>query len=564
LDIHYEEEDVGMKHKWMSKGLAVAVALGLLAPGALWKGAGEASAATSINPASTAAVQDVLNYFDTVYANNQIISGQYVRGQTYGYTETDHLAYATGKYPAMIGFDFLYNVTNAADLATWRNYIVEQAADYWKKGGLVTISWHQTNPLDAAPDEGAFASVASSMSQADFDLMTTPGTALYNKWLAHIDAMAVYLKALRDQGVVVLWRPYHEMNYGFWWGYKTGASYKKLWENMYDRYTNVHGLNNLIWVWSPSNHGTIGITHYPGSSYVDLGGVDLYTHDRADAEFAYSNSELASVMGTKRYGLAEVGLFPWETAAQSSYDYTWFLSWAIGWMDNDFYGHPAENGPGNNNYQLTQFYANPVTITRDEVPSFGRSIVTETNVFKDAMNGYSLGGAPTAWTTATTGGTVTVEKITPTDALAKNRILKINKTSTTGAASAEKTLTLQTGIVQIRASLRTDDIQWKDFTVYDSTGKAALHMAMHNGYLKAYDGATTLVNIAPITHGSWYDVRVVLNAATKKYDVYVGGAKLANQLGFKNAAAADVGRLKVGVAADAAGVYYMDNVFVTK
>ncbi|WP_171630515.1 hypothetical protein [Paenibacillus plantarum] len=40
--------------------------------------------------------------------------------------------------------------------------------------------------------------------------------------------------------------------------------------------------------------------------------------------------------------------------------------------------------------------------------------------------------------------------------------------------------------------------------------------------------------------------------------------KKANQFSFKNTAASDVSRLKVGVAADATGVYYMDNVFISK
>lgn len=202
--------------KSLAKCLASVLLLTLLAP--QWLGETKASAATPAKSNATQAAKDVLNYFDTVYGNNQIISSQIVSTQ-YGYNEIDHLGYLTGKFPAMLAMDMGFTVSST-DIATWRDTMTEHAIDYWKKGGLVTMSWHETNPLDPAPDAGGWNSVISTMSQADFDLMTTPGTPLYNKWLGHIDLIAGYLKTMRDQGVVVLWRPYHEMNIGFWWGGK--------------------------------------------------------------------------------------------------------------------------------------------------------------------------------------------------------------------------------------------------------------------------------------------------------------------------------------------------------
>ncbi|WP_240414301.1 hypothetical protein [Paenibacillus periandrae] len=46
------------------------------------------------------------------------------------------------------------------------------------------------------PDAVGWNSVISSMSQANFNLVTTPGTPEYNKWLAHFDTIAGYLKQL--------------------------------------------------------------------------------------------------------------------------------------------------------------------------------------------------------------------------------------------------------------------------------------------------------------------------------------------------------------------------------
>lgn len=182
------------------------------------------------------------------------------------------------------------------------------------------------------------------------------------------------------------------------------------------------------------------------------------------------------------------------------------------------------------------------------------------------MNGYSAAGvSPSNWTTVTTGGTVTVQNV-PTVGLATgpDRSMKINKTSTTNAATDEKRSPPQTGIMTLKATLWTEDANWKDFIVYDSSSRAALHVGLQGNYIKVYDGATMLSSIESITNGTWYDIKVILNTDTKKFDLYVNSAKIANQFSFKNAAASDDSRLKVGVAADATGIYYMDNVFITK
>ncbi|MGO4495548.1 glycosyl hydrolase [Paenibacillus sp. 2RAB27] len=556
-----------MMNKWMSKCLLGALLVALVSPVFQGIGGTNAYAATPANPNATQAVKDVLNYFDTVYTNNQIISGQMVTGDKYGYNEIDRVAELTGKFPAMIGYDFgfKHSYGSLTDLSTERSTIVEQSADYWKKGGLVQISWHEINPLECIPDDVGWDSVICHMSQADFDAITTPGTTQYNKWLTHVDMIAGYLKSLRDQGVVVLWRPYHEMNGSwFWWGGKSGASFKKLWQNMYDRYTNYHGLNNLIWVWSPDKTGTQNSTYYPGDAYVDLGGVDLYTNSRTDTEFTSSNSELTTLLGSKRFGLAEIGLLPTESSVQTNFDYTWFLVWTTGWSDNNFYPYPTSNAPGNDPATIQSMYGNAVTITRDEVPALGRTIDPGTFIFKDTMNTYpAAGGAPTNWTTAATGGAVTVENEPSVGLAGPDRSMKINKTVNTNDANAKKTFGPQTGILTFKATLRTEEASWKDFLIADSTSKIALQIGLNNGYLRAYNGAT-LTALEPMTYGKWYDVKVVMNTATKKYDVYVNGAIKANQFSYKDTTAVDLNKLAFGVAGNDTGTLYVDNVRITK
>jgi mannan endo-1,4-beta-mannosidase len=79
------------------------------------------------------------------------------------------------------------------------------------------------------------------------------------------------LKRLRDAGVPVLWRPLHEASGNawhtpwFWWGAKGAEPYKKLWNMMFDRMNNYHGLNNLIWIYS-INWDNKDSSWYPGKN----------------------------------------------------------------------------------------------------------------------------------------------------------------------------------------------------------------------------------------------------------------------------------------------------------
>ena len=45
---------------------------------------------------------------------------------------------------------------------------------------------------------------------------------------------------------------------------------------MFERFTTLHGLDNLIWVWSGQH-----FAYYPGDNYVDIIGEDIYNMDDA-------------------------------------------------------------------------------------------------------------------------------------------------------------------------------------------------------------------------------------------------------------------------------------------
>jgi len=93
-----------------------------------------------------------------------------------------------------------------------------------------------------------------------------PDTDTHQRWMQELDLTAEGLKELKDAGVVVLWRPFHEMNGGwFWWGAKEPEQFIALWRHMFDYFSKTKSLDNLLWVYGP-NHGQNTRSIMPGTA----------------------------------------------------------------------------------------------------------------------------------------------------------------------------------------------------------------------------------------------------------------------------------------------------------
>src|SRR5690606_9161779 len=95
--------------------------------------------------------------------------------------------------------------------------------------------------------------------------LITPGKPGYSNWIRMLDDLAVHLQTLENRGVVVLFRPLHELNgTWFWWGGQNPDDFRAFWRHMFDYFTRVKGLDNLLWVYSP-NTGSGVMNNYPGN-----------------------------------------------------------------------------------------------------------------------------------------------------------------------------------------------------------------------------------------------------------------------------------------------------------
>lgn len=265
------------------------------------------------NPKANAKARAILNYLQGLGArqDKRLVSGQFTgfgRGTSLRLMEEIHER--SGQWPGLMGTDYAdfdhgsltFQAPNQAAIA------------YWKAGGLVTVSAHLYNP--ANPKGGGLRDKG-----VDLETLLAPGTDTHTRWMQELDLIAAGLQELKDAGVVVLWRPFHEVNGGwFWWGAKDPDTFIKVWRHMFDYLSQTKGLDNLLWVYGP-NHGDKTAAYYAGDHYVDLVGLDAYT-DSVDTGHIKGYAEVARI--EKPFGFTEYGPHGPQNPP-GDYDYGRFL-----------------------------------------------------------------------------------------------------------------------------------------------------------------------------------------------------------------------------------------------
>lgn len=299
----------------------------------------------------------VLDYFHQLQASPQfkILSGQFCNyGPDANLDDPVKIFHATDRWPAMISVDYTDFKNKWIDTRGPNRVLM----DYWRAGGLVGVSVHLNNP--ARLEGGGLNDKGLAIAN-----LLEPDTAVHQRWLRQLDAIAAGLRELQTAGVVVLWRPFHEMNgQWFWWGAQTPGDFVKVWRHMFTYFTETKGLHNLIWVYGP-NHGEHVADFYPGGQYVDLVGLDAYTDD-IDSDHIKGYNELIALK--KPFGFTEYGphgasnppgnfdFHRFPDGLEKNFPLTrFFLSWNAKW-------NPAENR------HTREFYNDPRVITRGNLP----------------------------------------------------------------------------------------------------------------------------------------------------------------------------------------------------
>ena len=329
---------------------------------------------TLSNPYANLKTQNIYQYLKAIYGK-RTLAGQCT---DYGHnTETDALYKGLGKYPAVRTFDFIFDSPSycggnppATD--------VELAIEWSKDGGLVAYDWHWHAPFggtDFYTEKTSF-DLSKAVTDEDIAHMDLEDikqlkedkkiTREAYKLVEDIDAISELMQRMEDKNVTVLWRPLHEASGGwFWWGAKGAEPYKWLWKLMYERMTDYHELDNLIWVWNAQSGDW-----YPGDEYCDIVAIDIYNsaHD-----YGASPSTFADLAGWANNGklttMAECGTMPDpDLIVRDNAYWLWFAVWNWDYIVVD--GTPELSEAYTSLDMMKKVYDSEVMITRDELPKF--------------------------------------------------------------------------------------------------------------------------------------------------------------------------------------------------
>jgi len=280
-----------------------------------------------VNPNTTPEAKELLTYLYSI-SGEKILSGQHNYGHELT-NSTDSIIAITGKTPSVWGTD----ISNLSD------ELFAEAERQYRNGSIITLMYHQVKPFHH-DSMGFSRSVQGMVTDEEWEQIVTPGTAYHNMWLEKIDQRAAMLKRFKEAGIPVLWRPYHEMNgMWFWYGNRPGENgIQKLWKIMYDRYVNLHQLNNLIWVWNANaprdwkdDEAYAYELFYPGNEYVDVLAADIYKNDYKQSH----HDQLVELGKGKVIALGEVGVLPTPEILSQQPKWTWFMCWArFPWTHN--------------------------------------------------------------------------------------------------------------------------------------------------------------------------------------------------------------------------------------
>jgi mannan endo-1,4-beta-mannosidase len=312
----------------------------------------------STSPVNSSANQNARNLYSFLNDNflKKTISGvMTLKPLADATNEITYLKNNTGKEPALLGMDFMDHT--GVNSSGYKNNpdVVANAKTWWGKKGIVALCWHWRDP---SYKTNAFYTESTTFN---INAIDSTESANYKAMIRDMDIVAGYLKELQNAGVAVLWRPLHEASGGwFWWGAKGAAPCIKLWRLMYDRFTNFHQLNNLIWVWTTTDDSK-ALTWYPGDNYVDILGMDIYPgeYQHGSQVIAFSRVKEKSG-GDKLITLSECGSIPYPELMQSDGAYwSYFMPW---------YGDHTKLDKHNSVADWTRILTSDFVITLDEMP----------------------------------------------------------------------------------------------------------------------------------------------------------------------------------------------------
>lgn len=352
------------------------------------------------NPNANSETVNLYNYLKNLPsgASDRVLSGAFggysgiSDENAFSMAESDDIYAWTGQRPAIYACDYARGWDTAINISELIDYACNNTLiDLYNQGGLVQISNHLPSPV---PSNGG--GLNDTITDADYEKILTNGDPIRGRWLQILDKVAEGLQQLEDAGVTVIYRPLHEMNgEWFWWGNTSYQGdhptrrqlYRDLYVDMFNYFTYTKSLDNLIWVYSPDALRNFKTSFYPGSSYVDIVGLDAYTEGAGNSNIASGYTELLGL--NKPFAFAEVGP---DQATLGSYDYADFIQNIASNYPEAIYFIPWNNvwSPTRNLHPWSLFN-HDWTINLGEVDIPTATTTTVLYDFESGVNGWTSG-----------------------------------------------------------------------------------------------------------------------------------------------------------------------------
>lgn len=293
----------------------------------------------------------------------------------------------TGDYPAVYGFELgrleLDHKVNldSVPFDKMRGFI-ESA---YKRGGVMTLSWHLNNPLTGKtawdPAPGTVASILPGGEK----------NALYKSWLDKVAAFIQSLKGSKGECIPIIFRPFHELNGNwFWWGkaHCTPEELKQLYQFTVSYLRDAKNVHNLLYAFNTDRFlsNEEYLERYPGDEWVDVIGFDIYQRDKgenANSQFVKDMDGMLSrleniaaehdkIPALTEFGFDNVPYNTWWTDVLWKALQNHRVSYALGWRnagynkvgDADFYV-PYKGAKSANDF--LKFYKEPQTLFQKDV-----------------------------------------------------------------------------------------------------------------------------------------------------------------------------------------------------
>lgn len=257
----------------------------------------------------------------------------------------------TGDYPAVAGFELGHlELGNERSLDSVSfTEIKEQIKVHYKRGGVITISWHLNNPLTMQmPDvksrrQGGTAWDVTSKEVVASILPGGKNHELFNTWMERLAEFFADLKDEKGKPIPVIFRPWHEHSGSFfWWGTKicTDEDYAALWRYTVTFLRDKKGLHNILYAYNTDRVTSLEqyMKGYPGDDIIDMLSLDMYDRGvqfgpELDNALGFVTAE--AVKRNKLTALSETGprrgLEDWWSAVLlpvvSKYNVGYVLTW---------------------------------------------------------------------------------------------------------------------------------------------------------------------------------------------------------------------------------------------